>query len=217
MQDGARPNRLRSFAVRLTSWPWGTCLAGGLLLLSAVEAAPPTLADVDAITIMPVAFPADEALVERDEPLSGLYGELDEYIYKALLRKLALKGYVLDRPRGWQRPPDWTVDTLQALPPAQLAARLPASASYAALLLVESVKAGSVGVASDASARVSAMILHRPTATLVWDGRQRGEFHEGIGQLLLYGPLVMLITPDKHAAVEVAFSRLFAQLPEKAD
>ncbi|MCB1802024.1 MAG: hypothetical protein KDI82_10095 [Gammaproteobacteria bacterium] len=178
---------------------------------------PVGLVDVDTITIMPVAFPADPALVERDEPLTGLYGELDEYIYKALLRNLALKGYVLERPRNWQRPDDWHVDALAVLSPAELAARLPASATFAALLFVERVATTSRSGVADAgaSATVSAMIVHRPTATRVWDGAQTGVFQEGLGQLLLYGPLVMLLTPDKHAAVERAFGRLFAALPEK--
>lgn len=175
------------------------------------------IGDIDTITIMPVAFPADPGLVDRDEPLTGLYGELDDYIYKALLRKLALKGYVLDRPRKWQRPADWNVDTLVALEPDRLAARLPESATFAALLFVERVAStsDSGGADTGASATVSARIVHRPSATLVWDGMQTGVFREGLGQLLLYGPLVMLITPDKHAAVERAFGRLFEALPEK--
>ncbi|MDJ0741038.1 MAG: hypothetical protein QNJ91_15085 [Gammaproteobacteria bacterium] len=166
---------------------------------------------------MPVAFPADQTLVERDEPLEWLCGELDDYIYKALLRKLALKGYVLDRPRGWQRPADWTVEMLKSSTREQLARSLPDSASHAALLLVERVDADSQGVTSGASARVSAMIVHRPSATVAWDGTRTGKFRDSFGQFLLHGPLMMLITPDKHAAVENAFSELFAELPERID
>ena len=106
--------------------PWSRLALIGACLLATAHAGPSTpassaqvsLADVDAITIMPVAFPAGPMLIERDEPLTALYGEFDDYIYGALLRKLALKGYVLDRARNWQRPADrlnagpWQLDTL---------------------------------------------------------------------------------------------------------
>lgn len=211
---------MKSIAARHGSYPGQWTLVATLLAVAQVVAADDkavTLADVDTITIMPVAFPADPSLVERGEPMSVLYGTLDDYIYKALLRKLALKGYVLDRPRRWTRPPDWTVDNLATLSPVQVAERLPASATFAALLLVERVDADFGVVESEAAATVSAMILHRPSGRVVWDGRRQGEFRDSAGQFLLYGPLMMLITPDRHAAVELAFEHLFAALPEKAE
>ncbi len=172
-----------------------------------------SLADIDTITILPIVFPTDPERVERGEALQGLYGPLDEYIYKALLRKLALKGYVLDRPRDWTTPPDWNVETLRALPLDELARLLPTSATYAALLLVERVQAdASLVVATSAEAAVSAMIVHRASATAVWQRRSDGEFAETV---LPFGPVVMFITPDKHAAVEDAFGRLFDDLPER--
>ena len=173
-----------------------------------------SLADVDTITILPIVFPSDPGRVERGEALQVLYGPLDEYIYKALLRKLALKGYVLDRPRDWTVPPDWNVESLSALSLDELARLLPASASYAALLLGERVQAdASLVVATSAEAAVSAMIVHRPSATAVWQRRSDGEFAETV---LPLGPIGMFITPDKHAAVEDAFGRLFDDLPERA-
>lgn len=180
--------------------------------LSAADAV--SLADVDTITILPIVFPSDPERVERGEALSGLYGSLDEYIYKALLRKLALKGYVLDRPRDWTPPRDWNVEMLSGVPLDDLARRLPASATYAALLLVERVQAdASLVVRTSAEAVVSAMIIHRPSATAVWQRRSDGKFAETV---LSLGPIGMFITPDKHAAVEDAFARLFDDLPERA-
>lgn len=167
------------------------------------------LKDVDSITILPIAFPADQTAEDRAENLESLYGKLDDYIYKALLRKLAMKGYVLDKPRGWSMPADWSVETLKPLSPQELAAILPDTASYAAYLFVEHIGSSSQVVKSSANATVSAMILHRDSGVVVWSSDSEGRFAENI---IFNG---MWLTPDKHAAIEKAFGKLFADLPEK--
>lgn len=170
------------------------------------------LKDVDTITILPIVFPADQTAEDRAERLDSLYGKLDDYIYKALLRKLALKGYVLDKPRGWSRPVDWSVETLKPLAPQELAALAPDTASYVAFLFVEHVESSYKVVHSSGNAVVSAMILHRDSGTVVWRRVGEGEFSESV----LSGPVGMLLTPDKHAAIETAFGKLFADFPEKS-
>ena len=172
-----------------------------------------SLADVDTITIMPIAFPAAQTEEDRAERLEGLYGKLDDYIYKALLRKLAMRGYVLDRPRGWTRPADWSVEALRPLAPVQLAALAPESASYAAFLFIERLESSNQVVHSSANTVVSVIILHIPTGTPVWQRGGHAEYSEHL--LQIFAPVGMWLTPDKHAAVEKAFSKLFAELPEK--
>ena len=176
-------------------------------------AGPVSLEDVETITILPIVFPADQTAEDRAESLEGLYGKLDDYIYKALLRKLALKGYVLDKPRGWTAPVDWSVETLKPLSAEELAALAPATASYVAYLFVERVESASQVVQSSGNAAVRGMILHRDSATLVWHKGGEGDFSEHILQL---GAIGMLLTPNKHAAIENAFGRLFADFPEKS-
>lgn len=187
------------------------CLA--LLGSPGASANESALAAVGTLTIMPVAYPAAQTEADRAEALESLYGKLDDYIYKALLRKLALKGYVLDRPRRWQAPQDWSTERLRDLDGPGLTQLMPESAGHAAFLLVEDIDAGSTGLGSDASAIVSARIVERASARVIWSQRSTGEFSEHIN--LFYAPLVMLITPDKHAAVEQAFVELFAEFPEK--
>lgn len=204
----------------------GVCLAGlapglflaGILSAAADNANDTTLADIDTITIMPIVFPADQTDEDRKENFESLYGKLDDYIYKALLRKLAMKGYVLDRPRHWSIPADWSVEKLKPLEPQELAALAPASASYIALLFVEHVDSSYEVVHSSGNATVSAMILHRGSGTVVWQRGGEGDFSEHILQIFnpLSGPVGMLLTPNKHAAIEKAFGELFAELPEKS-
>ena len=172
-----------------------------------------SLADIDTITILPIAFPAGQTEEDRAERFEGLYGKLDDYIYKALLRKLAMRGYVLDRPRAWSPPGDWSVETLKPLAPKELAALAPDTASYVAFLFIERLESSNQGVSSSANATVSVMILHKASGTLVWRRGGEGEFSEHL--LQIFAPVGMLLTPDKHAAIETAFSKIFADLPEK--
>jgi hypothetical protein len=62
------------------------------------------------------------------------------------------------------------------------------------------------------------MILHRDSGTVVWQRGGEGDFTEHVLQIFnpLSGPVGMLFTPNKHAAIEDAFSKLFAELPEKS-
>ena len=200
------------------------CLVSALLLTASGSSADDThhdslsLKEVDTITILPIAFPADQSPQDRAENFEGLFGKLDDYIYKALLRKLAMKGYVLDRPRGWSAPDGWSVERLQSLAPRELAEILPSSASYVALLFVEQIDSANHMVHSSADARVSALILHVKSGSIVWQKGTQGEYSEHILQIFnpLSGPLGMLLTPDKHAAIENAFGKLFAAFPEKS-
>lgn len=176
-----------------------------------------SLNEVDTITILPIVFPADQTAEDRSENLESLYGKLDDYIYKALLRKLAMKGYVLDKPRDWSAPDDWSVERLKTLTPQELVQITPSNASYIVLLFVEHIASSNHVVHSSADAKVSAMILHRNTGSVVWQKGTEGEFTEHVLQIFnpLSGPLGMLLTPDKHAAIETAFGKLFADFPEK--
>jgi hypothetical protein len=97
------------------------------------------LQEAESIMILPVAYPAGQTDEDREERFDSLYGKLDDYIYKALLRKLALKGYVLDRPRNWKTPANWNVEALKDLPPDQLAALSPKRAGHVAFLFIESI------------------------------------------------------------------------------
>lgn len=172
------------------------------------------LSKVDDITILPIVFPARQTDEDRSEWLSGLYGELDEYIYKALLRKLSIKGYVLDKPRNWTIPAKWDTETLMALAPADLATLMPESADYGAFLYLENLQSTSHVVATSANAAVSARIVERGSGVVVWERRAETKYSENLLQHLFFGP-PMWLTPDKHAAVEKAFSKLFDELPEK--
>ena len=177
-----------------------------------------SLNEVDTITILPIVFPADQTAEDRSENLESLYGKLDDYIYKALLRKLAMKGYVLDKPRDWSAPDDWSVERLKTLTPQELVQITPSNASYIVLLFVEHIASSNHVVHSSADAKVSAMILHRNSGSVVWQKGTEGEFTEHVLQIFnpLSGPLGMLLTPDKHAAIENAFGKLFAAFPEKS-
>ena len=188
-------------------------LSGMLAVNVAASADDVSLADIDTITIMPIAFPAAQTEEDRAERFESLYGKLDDYIYKALLRKLAMRGYVLDRPRGWTMPADWSVEALRPLAPPRLAALAPQGASYAAFLFIEGLESSNQVVHSSANATVSVTILHVPTGTPVWQRGGNSEYSEHL--LQIFAPVGMLLTPDKHAAVEKAFGKLFAELPEK--
>ena len=196
-------------------WSGGVLRSIFLLALSIFgTAAADDLADVDTITILPVAFPTGQPPEERSETLEGLYGELDDYIYKALLRKLSLKGYVLDKPRNWARPSDWTADTLSGLSPENMAKLMPEHTTFGAFLLMEQIDASGNFIASSANTVVKAIIIDRATGSVVWERQAEAEYSESFLRNLLFGPPTWL-TPDKHVAVEKAFSELFEDLPEK--
>lgn len=181
--------------------------------LAADDAGTAALQQVESIMILPVVYPEGQTDEDRQERFDGLYGKLDEYIYKALLRKLALKGYVLDQPRGWFTPSDWNIETLKSLSPVQLAALAPERAEHVAFLFIENIDSTNQVVQSSANATVSALIVNRNSGQVVWRRRVYEEFSEHI--LQIFNPVGMLLTPDKHVAIENAFSKLFDDLPEK--
>ena len=187
-------------------------LTGLNALYAADDSGSAQLRDVDTITILPIVFPASQRAADREERLEGLYGKLDEYIYKALLRKLAMKGYVLDKPRGWSPPENWNVESLEQLAPPQLAAIAPDNASYVAYLFIEYIESSNEVLQSSAKAAISAIILQRDTGSVVWHRSDDGGFSENILSSGIFG---MWLTPDKHAAIEKAFKKLFEDLPEK--
>lgn len=180
---------------------------------AAAESRPVAIENIDNITILPLILPEHQAPEDREENLSALYGELDDYTYKALFRKLALKGYVLNKPRHWTTPPDWNVERLRHLPSHELAALAPKSARNIAFLFLERVESTNQVVASSASAAVTALIINRKNGTIVWQKSTVGNYSEHL--LQIFKPFGMLLTPDKHAAVEDAFMTLFEDFPAK--
>ncbi len=176
---------------------------------------PNAISQVDTITILPVIYSEHQSEEDMEERMDSLYGKLDDYIYKALLRKLSLKGYVLDKPRRWKRPDNWTVEALKPLSSKELAQMAPASASYAAYLFIEHLQYDNQVVESGASAVVSVVILQCDSGEVVWQNSRIGEFRENFFVILATGGLGMLLTPDKHAAIENAFKTLFDDFPEK--
>jgi hypothetical protein len=181
--------------------------------LAAAESGSASIEDIDNITILPLILPEHQTPEDREENLSALYGELDDYTYKALFRKLALKGYVLNKPRRWTVPADWNVEHLRQLAPDELAALAPKSARNVAFLFLERVESTNQVVASSAAAAVTAMIINRKNGTVVWQKSTVGKYSEHL--LQIFKPFGMLLTPDKHAAVEEAFTTLFEDFPEK--
>ncbi len=173
-------------------------------------ASAPSLGEIDEITVMPVAFPAVQTPEDRRDRLPGVYGDVDEYVYKGLMRKLAMKGYVLAKPRGWERPETWSAESLRERSTGELAALLPADVSFAVFLLVEQLVASKQVVRSSASTSVAALIVHRPTATVVWANSSRSTTSENV----LSSAFIMWLTPDRHMAVEKAFATLFTSLPD---
>lgn len=172
------------------------------------------LQDAESIMILPVVYPEGQTDKDREERFDSLYGKLDDYIYKALLRKLALKGYVLDQPRNWKTPPNWNVEALKSLPPDQLAALAPKQAGHVAFLFIESIDSTNHVVQTSANAVVSVLVVDRVSGQSVWHRRAEEAFSEHI--LQIFSPIGMLLTPDKHAAIEIAFSKLFEDLPERS-
>jgi len=178
-------------------------IGAGFSAESSTGAGRAALAAVDTITILPVALPEGYEVEDREK----LEGE----IYKMLVRKLALKGYVLDRARNWQRPEPWTSEAIAAMSREELAVALPAVDGVVAVLRVESVTQKGQVVQSEARSAVSVTLMAPVTGEVVWRNRGEGRFYEN----LFSGWLVMLITPDRTAALEKAFSKLFEDLPEK--
>lgn len=162
-------------------------------------------ADVETITVMPILL-SEQLEIESPE-------EVHDNVAKMLLRKLAFKGYVLDKPRKWEQPKTWTAEWVRSLNPQDLAAAMPGHATHVALLFVEGLEESSVVVASKAEAQVSAMVLDTGSATVIWENGSSGDYRESIG--LLVGLAHLLVTRDKYIALDNAFEKLFEPFPEK--
>lgn len=184
----------------------------GLVLAAVPSAATETEAvlpaDLETITVLPIALSSGIDIEDRQE--------LQANIYKMLLRKLALRGYVLDRPRNWSPPEGWTTEALTSMTASELADATPGNAHYVALLFVERIDESDVVVHSSADATVSAMILDRKAGEILWQRRSSGEHSENIvGAWFSIGLIGMLITNDRYFAFEKAFSHLFEGFPER--
>ena len=168
-----------------------------------VVADPAAVLALETITVLPIGLSSRYQVDDRDE--------LERNVYKMLLRELSLKGYVLDKPRKWTPPDDWSAEALVALSPAELAGLAPKHASHVMMLLVENVDESNQVVKSSATTTVSATLLETAGARVLWHKRGEGKFDEN----LLSGWIVMAITRDKYFALEKAFANLFENFPEK--
>ena len=162
-------------------------------------------ADVDTITVMPILL-SETLEIESPE-------ELHDDVAKMLLRKLAFKGYVLDKPRNWQQPESWNAEWIRSQSAEQLSSLMPSNASHAALLFVESLEGSSIVIASKANAKISAILLDTRAKEILWENGSAGDYRESIG--LFTGLAHLLVTRDKYAALEKAFEKLFEPFPEK--
>ena len=162
-------------------------------------------ANVETITVMPILL-SETLEIESPE-------ELHDDVAKMLMRKLAFKGYVLDKPRNWQPPETWNAEWIHSQDAGQLSALMPTHANPVALLFVESLEGSSIVIASKANAKISAMLLDTGARQVIWENGSAGDYRESIG--LFTGLAFLLVTKDKYAALEKAFEKLFEPFPEK--
>lgn len=116
-------------------------LSGTLILLMAGFTADTAIAEMwvdeaalkalESITLLPIVLPAD---VDFDSHAKGIKGTQRE-----LSRQLALKGYVLDRPRNWEPPEEWTYEAMKDMAPEDIARLAPESADHFAVGFVDSI------------------------------------------------------------------------------
>ena len=176
-----------------------------LLALSLAASANEKLADIEVITVLPVLLSEN---LNIESP-----AELHDNVTKMLLRELALKGYVLDKPRNWTVPESWSAERVREQPYAELTKDLPERAEHVALLFVEDLKESSIVVASKAETRIAAVIVESKTGAVIWEKQSEGSYKENLN--LFTGFVHMMITPDKYFALEKAFKTLFEEFPEK--
>lgn len=162
------------------------------------------LRNVESITLLPIVLPTD---VEFDNQQKGVKRTLRE-----LSRNFALKGYVLDKPRNWVPPEEWTYETMKDMTPEEIAQLAPASAEHFAVGFVDSVASSSNVVASKATVMVSARIISRETGKVVWENSESRQTKENA---FFDGLFVMALTDDEMVAMYKAFLELFKALPEK--
>lgn len=162
------------------------------------------LQNVESITLLPIVLPAD---VEFDNQQKGV-----QKARRELSRNLALKGYVLDTPRNWVPPEEWTYESMKDMTPNEIAALAPQSADDFAVGFIDSVASSSKVVASKATVNVSARIINRETGEVVWANSESREIKENF---ISMGLFVMALTDDEMTAMYAAFFELFKALPEK--
>ena len=184
-------------------------VATATLLLSQSASAdaqydPVALANVDSITLLPILFPAD---TDADDQAKAI-----DAAYKELRRQLALKGYVLDKPRNWTPPEEWTYETLLDMPPQDIARLAPPHSEHFTLAYLHALDKSSFVVASGAKASLQIKLIDRRTGELVWQNETTGKHSESwLGE----GYFVMLLTRDDLAAIWKGFVELFEDFPEK--
>ena len=162
------------------------------------------LKELESITLLPIVLPPD---VEFDSQAKGV-----KKAQRELARQLALKGYVLDSPRKWERPEQWSYEAMKAMAPEDIAGLAPESADHFAVGFIDSIASSSNVVASKADVTVSAKIIDRNTGKLVWSNSESRMMSENI---VTEGWLVMLLTGDELVAMYKAYIELFEELPDK--
>ena len=162
------------------------------------------LKQVETITLLPVLLPADMEVEDREE--------FESSIFKELSRNLALKGYVLDKPRNWVQADDWTYENLATMTPQQIAMLAPESSDYFTLGFIHNADASSFVVWSSAEASIAAFVVERDSGNIVWKNEESSEYIESWWSMPLW---LMAMTDDKLFAVGTGFIKLFEDMPEK--
>lgn len=159
---------------------------------------------VDTITLLPVLLPAEIEVEDRKQ--------FESAIFKELSRNLALKGYVLDKPRNWAQADDWTYENLAPMTPQQIAALAPESSDYFTLGFIHSTDSSSFVLWSSAEASIAAFVVERDSGNIVWQNEESSEYIESWWSSPLW---LMAMTDDKLFAVGNGFIKLFKDMPEK--
>lgn len=162
------------------------------------------LQQVETITLLPVLLPADIEVEDRKQ--------FESAIFKELSRNLALKGYVLDKPRNWAQADDWTYENLAPMTPQQIAALAPESSNYFTLGFIHSADSSSFVLWSSAEASIAAFVVERDSGNIVWQNEESSEYIESWWSSPLW---LMAMTDDKLFAVGTGFIKLFKDMPEK--
>jgi hypothetical protein len=159
---------------------------------------------VETITLLPVLLPADIEVEDRRQ--------FESAIFKELSRNLALKGYVLDKPRNWAQADDWTYENLASMTPQQIAALAPGNSNYFTLGFIHSADSSSFVIWSSAKASIAAFVVERDSGNIVWKNEESSEYIESWFSMPLW---LMAMTDDKLFAVAKGFIELFEDMPEK--
>lgn len=162
------------------------------------------LQDIESITLLPLVLPAEVEFDSEDKGRKKARRELS--------RNLALKGYVLDNPRNWTVPEEWTYEAMKAMTPEEIAKLAPESSDHFAVGFIDSIASSSNVVSSKAAVTVSAKIIDRSSGRVVWENSESRETKENI---INVGLFIMALTDDELMSMYYAFVELFEELPEK--